>query len=45
MTFRVIWTPTAEADLASLWLSAPDRQLITSAANTLDEILQTDAHE
>jgi hypothetical protein len=30
--------------LASLWTAAPDRRLITSAANALDGILEIDAH-
>ena len=44
MRYTVLWTPTAEHDLANLWLNASDRQAIRSAADTLDNILRTDAH-
>jgi mRNA-degrading endonuclease RelE of RelBE toxin-antitoxin system len=42
--YTVLWSPTAERDLAALWLSAEDRQALTEAANRLDAILSCDAH-
>jgi plasmid stabilization system protein ParE len=42
MTFTVLWTPTAEQELASIWLSAEDRNAVTSAAHTIDTLLRTD---
>jgi plasmid stabilization system protein ParE len=39
MNYTVVWTPTAEKDLAAVWLKAEDRQAITSAADTIDRLL------
>jgi hypothetical protein len=36
MIFTVLWTPTAEQELASIWLGAGDRNAVTSAAHTID---------
>jgi hypothetical protein len=44
MNYTVVWTPTAEQDLAQLWIDADDRDALTSAANTIDVILRQDAH-
>ena len=44
MKFSVLWTPAAERDLADIWLNAPDREAIRSAADTLDSLLRLDAH-
>ena len=44
MRYTVFWTPTAERDLAELWLDAPNREAIRSAADTLDSLLRVDAH-
>jgi hypothetical protein len=44
MRYTVLWTPTAENDLADLWLQGPDRDAIRSAADTLDDLLRFDAH-
>jgi mRNA-degrading endonuclease RelE of RelBE toxin-antitoxin system len=44
MKYSVLWTPTAERDLAELWLDSADRQPIRSAADTLDKLLGDDAH-
>jgi mRNA-degrading endonuclease RelE of RelBE toxin-antitoxin system len=44
MRFTVLWTPTAERDLAELWLNGPDREAIRSAADTLESLLRNDAH-
>jgi hypothetical protein len=38
MTFRVLWTPTAEQNLAAVWIGADDRNAVTSAANTIDSL-------
>jgi plasmid stabilization system protein ParE len=44
MRFTILWTPTAERDLAELWLQAADREAIRSAADTLDHLLRENAH-
>lgn len=40
--YTVLWKPTAEAELASLWSGASDRSDLTAAANQIDVLLQTD---
>lgn len=42
MTYTVLWVPGAEQELASLWLSAPDRVALSEAANAIDGLLRTD---
>jgi plasmid stabilization system protein ParE len=42
MTYTVVWTPTAERDLAEMWLNAVDRNAVASAANTIDVVLRDD---
>jgi hypothetical protein len=42
MRFNVSWTPTAEQDLAAVWMDADDRNAITSAAHTIDGLLAVD---
>ena len=44
MTYAVLWTPTAERDLAEIWLQSHDREAVRSAADTLDSLLRIDAH-
>ena len=44
MKYQVLWTPTAERDLAEVWLRAGDRASITSAAESVDRLLEDDAH-
>ncbi len=44
MKYTVVWTPTAERDLAELWLQSADREAIRSAADTLDNLLSVDAY-
>jgi plasmid stabilization system protein ParE len=44
MIFTVLWTPTAEQELASIWLDAEDRNAVTSAAHTIDALLRADPH-
>jgi hypothetical protein len=43
MNYTVIWLPSAEKDLAALWLSATDRPEVTRAANEIDQRLGADA--
>jgi hypothetical protein len=43
MTYTVLWTRTAEDELAALWLNAPDRRAVTEAAKAADEALHDDA--
>jgi hypothetical protein len=40
MIYTVIWIPTAQADLATLWTQATDRSEVTLAADHLDSILR-----
>lgn len=43
MKFTVIWTPTAEKDLAAAWVDrAQDRAAITRAASSIDTLLRHD---
>jgi hypothetical protein len=37
--YTVIWTPEAERRLAAIWVNAPDREAIATAANSLDDRL------
>jgi hypothetical protein len=39
MKWTVIWRPSTENDLASLWLSAPDQDSLTADANAIDQEL------
>jgi hypothetical protein len=42
MNFTVTYKPSAEQDLADLWLNALDRQAVTDAANHIDSRLKRD---
>ena len=42
MNYTVEWVPSAEQRLAQLWISAPDRQAVTDAANEIDFRLERD---
>ena len=44
MIFTVTWKPTADDELADLWLKGPDRAAITAAANAIDALLRVDPH-
>lgn len=44
MKFTVLWTPSAERDLAEAWITAEDRGAITSAAATIDTLLRSNPH-
>jgi hypothetical protein len=38
----VRWTPTAEQELADIWLKTSDRMAVTLASNTIDRLLAQD---
>jgi hypothetical protein len=40
MRYTVVWVPSAENDLASIWIVAPDRQGVADAADEIDRILR-----
>lgn len=37
MRFKVTWTPSAEADLARIWLAARDRERLTEVSARIEE--------
>ena len=41
MKYTVVWTPSAEEDLAAIWIGAPDRRAVTTASNAIDALLRT----
>jgi hypothetical protein len=43
MNYTVLWLPDAEQELAALWLAAPDRKVVTQAANEIDQRLRRNA--
>ena len=43
MIFGVVWVPTAQNDLASIWLAAADPDAVTRASHQIDVILAWDA--
>ena len=45
MTYAVVWKPTAEGELAEVWMNASDRTAVAVAAHRLETVLRTDAHE
>ena len=42
MKFTVVWTAAAEQNLAAVWMAAPDRNALTSAASIVDQLLAYD---
>lgn len=40
MNFTVTWTPSAESDLAAVWLAAPDRTAVARAAHEIESHLR-----
>jgi hypothetical protein len=44
MSYTVLWRPTAEVELASIWLAAEDRRSITTASRIADELLRDNPH-
>lgn len=41
MRFTVTWHPTAESELADIWLRAGNRAIISQVANSIDQALAT----
>jgi hypothetical protein len=41
MRFTVTWHPSAEAELADIWMRTVDRNEVTRAANEIDELLSS----
>jgi hypothetical protein len=39
MKYTVVWVPSAEQELAALWIAAADRREVTQAANDIDQRL------
>jgi plasmid stabilization system protein ParE len=39
MKYTVVWRPTAEDELAEIWLHCPDRRAVTNAAHRLERAL------
>jgi hypothetical protein len=39
MRFTVAWHPSAERELADIWLRATDRARVAQSANTIDQLL------
>jgi hypothetical protein len=44
MTFAVTYKPSAEAELADVWMRAADRQAVADAANRVDTLLRASPH-
>jgi plasmid stabilization system protein ParE len=42
MNWAVIWQPTAEDQLAELWMAADDRAALADAADAIDALLRRD---
>jgi plasmid stabilization system protein ParE len=45
MTFTVTYKPSAEHELADIWINASDRQAVAAAANRIDQLLRTNPHQ
>jgi len=45
MNFTVLWSAEAESRLATAWLLATDRRIVSQAADRVDRLLRKDAHE
>lgn len=43
MGYTVVWTKSAQSELAELWLNSSDRAAVTAAANVIDQTLRVDA--
>lgn len=41
--YSVVWVKSAQDELTELWLTAVDRNAITTAANEIDQVLRDDA--
>ena len=42
MSYSVVWTPSAENDLAAAWVASPDHNGITTAAEQIEARLRVD---
>jgi plasmid stabilization system protein ParE len=42
MRFTVTWHPSAEIELAEIWLQFEDREGISRAANAIDQVLASE---
>jgi hypothetical protein len=42
VNYRVVWKPSAEAELADLWTGAADRAAVASAADAVEALLERD---
>jgi hypothetical protein len=42
MSYTVVWEPTAEQELADIWMRAKDPAAVTSAAHQIDQLLGMD---
>lgn len=42
MSYKVTWRPSAEQQLAGLWVDAPDKNDVTAAADRIDDLLARD---
>jgi hypothetical protein len=40
MNYTVVWTPSAEQDLAAAWLAAATRSAVTASAHAIEQDLQ-----
>jgi plasmid stabilization system protein ParE len=44
MRYTVVWAPSAEQDLAAIWIDAEDRGAVASAADRIDGLLRESPH-
>jgi hypothetical protein len=42
MRYTVLWTPTAEQELAAIWTASADRSAVTAASKEIDRTLSVD---
>lgn len=42
MRYTVVWLPSADDELALLWVQAPDRQALSDAAKRIEQALRID---
>jgi hypothetical protein len=45
MKYTVVWIPTADDELATLWMKSKDREVVTSSANEIDRRLRLNPHQ
>ncbi len=45
MKYSVIWLPSAEDDLATIWTNAPNRDAVSNAARQIDIQLATNPQD